>query len=387
MRNTFFTLLSAAFAIPATAFATSPYISNVFEYRPAPGQFINVLPEIPADASAEQVNALVLEQIGLDKNPGMISLGAFGGYVVFGFDHPVINVKGEYDFRIYGNAFQSAAATNGGSCEPGIVMVSEDINGDGLPNDPWYELAGSEYYKDSTAKGVRITYYKTPADHVAVPDPDQRQITDKEYIRFTTNEEGRETGFVTQNAFHRQSYWPEWIGAETLEFEGNRLADNCHDTSGNGSYWILDFLDWGYVDNLSNANEPGLKIDWAVDSDGKPVELSRIHFVKVYTAMSQTCGWLGETSTEISGGEDLHPDAVGVESVEADRGGVQLVAGPQGETVVRASEPTAYTLFTAAGMKVAEGMLAEGDNRLGTTSLAGGIYLLRTPRATLKVRL
>ena len=48
------------------------------------------------------------------------------------------------------------------------------------------------------------------------------------------------------------------------------------------------------------------KIDWAVDKDGKPVHLDGIDFVKIYTAVNQNCGWLGEASTEIQAVEDLH---------------------------------------------------------------------------------
>ena len=40
-------------------------------------------------------------------------------------------------FAIQGNAFDS-------SNEPGIVWVMQDVNGNGLPDDEWYELRGSE---------------------------------------------------------------------------------------------------------------------------------------------------------------------------------------------------------------------------------------------------
>lgn len=61
----------------------------------------------------------------------MISLGGFGGYVVVGFDHTITNVTGKRDFRVLGNAFYSAAnpdsdAPEGGSCEPGVIMVAYD---------------------------------------------------------------------------------------------------------------------------------------------------------------------------------------------------------------------------------------------------------------------
>ena len=63
------------------------------------------------------------EAIGGDRG-GLVSLGGYGGYITFHFDHPVVNVSGEADFLIRGNAFE-------GNSEPGIVMVSEDVNGNG----------------------------------------------------------------------------------------------------------------------------------------------------------------------------------------------------------------------------------------------------------------
>ena len=65
----------------------------------------------------------------------LVSLGSFGGYVTFGFDHPVVNVPGEYDLQICGNAFKSdSLAVSGGSSEPGVVMVGIDKDGDGVPD-------------------------------------------------------------------------------------------------------------------------------------------------------------------------------------------------------------------------------------------------------------
>ena len=71
------------------------------------------------------------------------------------------------------------------------------------------------------------------------------------------------------------------------------------------------------MDNLPNykklapeaLHNPGFKIDWAVDEQGRHVNLPHIDFIKVYNAMNQYCGRLGETSTEVTGGIDFHPDA------------------------------------------------------------------------------
>ena len=60
------------------------------------------------------------------------------------------------------------------------------------------------------------------------------------------------------------------------------------------------------MDSRPNHLDPGVKIEWAVNKDGDPVELAMIDFVMVYTGLNQYCGWLGETSTEIIGGMDLN---------------------------------------------------------------------------------
>lgn len=291
--------------------AYSPYITRVYEYCPAPGQFVNVMPAYEAGDTYADMLKKTEESIA-GTNDVMISLGAYGGYVTFGFDHSVVNVPGAYDFKIYGNAFYAAENPNpdnpnsGGSSEPGIVMVSFDRNRNGLPDDEWYELAGSEYRKPETKHGYTLTYHRPEADRPAAPHPTVPAITDTAYIRFTDSD-GR-TGYVARNAYHRQEYYPQWVSGETLSFTGTKLADNAVDESGDGSYYVLYAYDWGYVDNHPNemADKASFNIEWAVDEAGRPVHLPCIDFVRVYTGVSQSCGWLGETSTELSRAEDLH---------------------------------------------------------------------------------
>jgi uncharacterized protein YjdB len=295
-----------------TVQAQSPYIHRVYEYMPAPGQFVNTMPEYQEGDTQEDMNRKAEQLIaGAYHNEGMITLGGYGGYVVFGFDHAVRNVPGKYDFRILGNAFYADANPNGeasregGSSEPGIVMVSRDANGNGLPDDPWYELAGSEYRSPRTTRGYRITYHRPDEDKVRDPDPDYPYINDRTYIRWTTN--GHGDGYLLRNIYNTQPYYPQWINSETLTFEGARLADNAVDESGKGTYYVLYAYHWGYVDNHPNAdNRSAFNIEWAVDAAGHSVPLDEIHFVKVYTALNQYCGWIGETSTEIAGAVDLH---------------------------------------------------------------------------------
>ena len=149
----------------------SPYISKVYEYCPAPGQFINEMPRYEEGDTYETILQKAEESIS-GTNDIMISLGGYGGYVTFGFDHTVINIPGEKDFRIWGNAFYELLNPDqrGGSAEPGIVMVSYDTNCNGLPDDEWYELAGSEYYKAETRHNYTITYRRPDPDRIPEED-------------------------------------------------------------------------------------------------------------------------------------------------------------------------------------------------------------------------
>lgn len=284
----------------------SPYIAKVHEYCPAPGQFVNEMPKYDPGNSYADILKKTEECIS-GTNDVMITLGGYGGYVTFSFDHTVINEPGKRDFRIWGNCFYELTDPDakGGSAEPGIVMVSYDANCNGLPDDSWYELAGSEYRKPQTLHNYTLRYRRPDDSREPVPD-ESGFLSDMEYIPWSDSE-GIE-GFLPKNTFHMQSYWPQWTDAETLSFTGTLLAPNAKDLSGDGSYYVLYSYDWGYADNHPNefADLNSFDIGWAVDGEGRPVHLPGVDFVRVYTGLNQYCGWLGETSTEISRAQDLH---------------------------------------------------------------------------------
>ncbi len=245
--------------------AMSPYIAKVYDYLPAMGQFVNVMPTYEAGDTKEMMIQKVEDAIA-NNNQGMITLGGWGGYVVFGFDHMVENIPDECDFIVLGNAFD-------GNAEPGIVMVSFDKNENGQPDDEWFELAGSEYGNKSTHFNVDSTY-KREADTV-------------------------------RNAFHSQPYYPQWLTEDEYTLTGNKLPNNA--VKNESGIYILHAFEYGYADNYSNNDERAkLNIDWAVNKSGQKANLPGIHFVKVYNGMDQQCGDIGETSTEITGATDLH---------------------------------------------------------------------------------
>ena len=276
--------------IPDDPNAPSAFANKVLEYMPAPGQFINTTTSAYEDGfSAEQVLERATEKL---KKKSVISLGGFGGTITVGFHQPIRNIKGEYDFKILGNASynqNTGTGALGGSAEPGIVLVSKDVNGNGLPDDEWYELAGSEYGKDTETRGYEITYHR--------PQPANGDV------RWTDNQGGE--GYIYRNTYHQQdSYYPNWIEEDEITFRGTRLKDNAVNEGGT---WVGYCYPWGYADNHPyNTEHCQFKIDWAVTQNGRPVALDEIDFIRIYTAVNQNVGWTGEISTEIMTIEDLH---------------------------------------------------------------------------------
>lgn len=271
------------------------YATRVFEWTPAPGQYINDPTgglKWPQTMTADE--AASIAQSRLEKHY-TVSLGAFGGYIVIGFDHSVEN-SGGYDFGVIGNAFDNAS---GSSNEPGIVYVMEDTNGNGLPDDTWYELAGSDTFASTTYRNYSVTYYR--------PDGD------KQPVRWTDNL--GTTGYVEyMGAYHSQpTYYPVWIKTDSYELTGTRLVSRTKHNGQTGN-WENGACAWGYADNMGSdvialdhfADCNRFRISDAVDSAGNKVDIRKIDFVKIQSGIMSQSGWLGEVSTEVLGVVDLH---------------------------------------------------------------------------------
>lgn len=285
---------------------------EVVELHPAPGQFVNTMPQAEEGTTHEEVCKEATEAL----NDGQIvHLGTYGGYVTVKFDHPVQNKRGS-DFRIKGNGFYSSGdpkygkETIGGSFEPGIVYVGV---GDDVNTCKWYELAGSEYYT-SEIHDFSITYHKPTAEE---GEHSQPYSTYDDYIKWEAtwtdkNGERRDsTGYHMKISFRKQSFWPLWEEGETLTFKGGKLPNNAvnYGTEASQSWVLYRYAKdaYGYVDASRNTDDYStFDIDWAVDEQGNRVDLEEINFVKVVCGTFQYCGWLGETSTEVTGFQDLH---------------------------------------------------------------------------------
>lgn len=305
-------ILTSVLSVLAFAVQAQTQKVEVLEYHPAPGQFVNTLPSADENTTQEEVNQRCEEQLNSDA---LVHLGTFGGYITVKFDHAIENKPGS-DFLVLGNGFYAnadpiyGAATIGGSIEPGIVYVGVGKN---LESAKWYELAGSEYYT-SEIHDFEISYHKPTAESGV---HSQSGSSHDNYIKWECswtdkNGERRDsTGYHCKNVYHRQSYWPLWEGKDELTFKGGKLPNNAIDTSGKGTYWVQYRYAkdaYGYADACPATDSlySSFDINWAVDDEGNQVVLDHIDFIRVKTGIFQYCGWLGETSTEVSSVVDLH---------------------------------------------------------------------------------
>ncbi|SHE33200.1 Por secretion system C-terminal sorting domain-containing protein [Mariniphaga anaerophila] len=270
---------------------------SLLEYKPAPGQHIN----------QQYVGTPAAAQKMAENFKSLVSLGSFGGYVILAFEEPCLNHSDNpygIDFTVFGNAFP-------GSSEPGVVWVMHDTNKNGLPDDTWYEIAGSSYFHSQTINNYEVTYSRT----------DGRDILWKDNLDNT----GRilAISYNTQDYYPTTDIFPEYPQAEVV-FGGTLLATEI-DSSNVQEIKVLAPA-FGYADNrpqkqgaelfvpdnpytkeIEGAGGDPVDISWAVDKQGNYVHLDAIHFVKIVSANLANAGRLGEVSTDVSWVEAVLP--------------------------------------------------------------------------------
>ncbi|PZP44670.1 MAG: hypothetical protein DI598_14220, partial [Pseudopedobacter saltans] len=243
-------------------------VSKILEYNPAPGQYVNT------ETFSTQAKAL---SIGYDSTfSHIVTLGAWGGAITFKFDHSVENLDGS-DLGIYGNAPSSYNFD-----EPGVVMVSQDVNNNGIADDEWYELAGSQYDSASTIHNYKVTYYN---------QGDGKSATWKD------NQGKSGIIYVDQYGYGASNPYPI-AGTnvdiskfkDSISFEGSLLRKTfgLDPTTGYSQNDVHSLGWWGYCDSYSSGFGPALMdnykangynsfdISWARDKNGNKVNLQYV---------------------------------------------------------------------------------------------------------------
>ncbi len=261
-------------------------VSQVFDYQPAPGHQVNgytiIGQSFPDNCTLEQALDTVMAKF---QRRQMVSLGAQGGYVTAGFDHSVPATAEGAEIIIKGNPYNYQS-------EPGIVWVSQDDNGDGLPNDQWFELAGSEYSTDNHHTEYAIIYYKPTVA--------------KSYVRWRDSDGVQDSVPYLGIWNPSDYYWQPWVEGTEQTLFGSRLVS--HHTYTNGVSDMPPY-DWGYADNLGedlyvsdySCGEKMIHLDIANARtwDGKAANLQYVDFVRVQTGQYGSTPNLGDISTEI----------------------------------------------------------------------------------------
>lgn len=267
------------------AIAQYPFVESVIEYAPVnpPAGFTD-----PSRVLGPPSAGGMLEP----DNSGIVSLGSQGGSITVRFDPPIENHPDNpmgLDFIVYGNAFFVGGDPQRRFQEPAIIEVAVDDNGNGQPDGPWYLIPGSRGFSPT-------------------PFPFRNEPPG------TTNLPPNDIGLMA----------------------GAILNPNAQD--GNPATDALEF-NWGYADMTPTAEEfldnrvrpsdpftvgitqgsgggDAFDISWAVDANGQPANLERIHFIRITSFIDRQLGVFGPASPEIDAivavARDIDSDGDGI---------------------------------------------------------------------------
>ncbi len=333
-----------------------------YAYMPAAGQFANEgvgtggWGDIYTTTSDPNTNIRLLK---VNTTTG-VSLGYFGGSLVldFGANGVSNNPNNPFgvDFILYGNAFWN-------NSELGCVQVADAVLDEGSTTyrpGTWYTLAGSYYYTSNTTKSAEIEYTNPQTESAS-----NSATTGTDVNFTTTPTGLTSDTYVKANNFHRHSFFPTIANYITgtsdrpsmakeselapiytytqetgstnskLKFKSTPIVNGVtsistvagtfgyadyypvKDLGGHYSYnpyatsGLTDLTTYNalmangaYDEDGDQVNASGgepMDLSWAVDSNGTPVNLSNIRYVRVYTGVAKNNGVFGEISTEICG--------------------------------------------------------------------------------------
>jgi hypothetical protein len=276
----------------------SPYITSLFDFDPAPGMFANDLYKV--GFKKEDILRTALGRINETSVGYQLDLGGFGGSIIVGFDHTVVNVPGQSDFKVYGGDLSDKENPPA----PGLIYVAYDKNGNGKPDDDeWYEIIGSQHTKANTIKNFKITYHKKAAGAPVVVGGPNDMFSDREHIFCENNSP---ESYYMPRSKSRKEYYPLWASQAAVTYEGIKLnVDFVTARPGQAILWNFTPPQWGYA----NAVNPDIDIDWAVDKNGNKANLPGINFIKVVNCVSEPMGLCHQQSsmaTKFAGAADLH---------------------------------------------------------------------------------
>jgi hypothetical protein len=229
------------------------------------------------------------------------SLGAVLGYEVWDATNGS-SATSVTTATITGNGFETWH-------EPGIVWIQADDNGNGLPDETWHEVTGSDEtsHQADITRRYALTYFRVKG---AEPPPNEYG----QIIRtiYWVDQRGR-TGIIGGG-------WPSsgndkgisGVNGDWITYTGTILRDSKGLRLNTGSNSNLSPIS-GYVDVYTPVDKQVCKVDVnnAIRADSSPAGLTSFRFIKVQCAYFDYATSVGEYSTEIVSGTGLNDQSGG----------------------------------------------------------------------------
>jgi hypothetical protein len=172
--------------------------------------------------------------------------------------------------------------------------MQEDRNGNGVPDEMWYELRGGDdddpAVKDRITRRYAVSYFST---HDSGSVNEYGQLIRKVYW---ADSRGR-TGMIPGGF---PVYWG--VAGNWVTYTCTLLRDDGQIATGGYGGLIAS----GYVD----AAAVDFPVNKAMGVDGAPVALTAVKFIKVQTGVFRYGGLYGDVSTEIK-----YADFLGTQSL------------------------------------------------------------------------
>ncbi len=258
-------------------YLSSPFASRVISYLPGEGQFVN-------DPNFNNpVKALGAPVGGGTTDPDqtkLVTLGGFGGSITLGFNFTVRDDAGNpfgIDCIVFGNAFFVGGNPDIRFAEAAVIEISRDVNENGLADDPWYLIPGSDL--PDPVNQMRNGYFVLPDIPYASPP------------LFNENTDGTE------------SFWGYGDMTPVLllgDLDGDNVIDNPFIKP--NMFYTRPDDPWMVGITPGSCGGDGFDIAWAVDPvTNLPAGITGFDFIRITTGADGSAGQFGEVSTEIGG--------------------------------------------------------------------------------------
>jgi len=313
--------LAAVSVLAAQAWST-PFATTILDYAPAPGQFIN------DPAFSNPIHALGAPTGGGTSAPNnieVVSLGGFGGSITLGFAQTIYDdPRNPYglDAIVFGNAFWVGGDPTRRFAEGGIIEISRDVNGNGIPDDPWYVIRGPSLPTPPAAAAFTQHWDNDPntpvppANLAWYPDPLLYPHIPGSYST---------SGYLLPGAFQSiPLVHPDGVTAlvevhygyadiSPVLILGDLTGNNSVDDPSMTPEQFYTRPDNPFLVGIDPGSGGGDAFDiaWAVDPvTGEPANLDGFDFIRISTGANSIAGIFGEISTEISGVAAVSPDTL-----------------------------------------------------------------------------